>query len=193
LNQLRGPRRPFFARTATLAALAAFALAGASTQARAQYVDEAARKPFAFRVGDYLPTYKETRQIGGTHNLALEFDYIAQRIPESSAVSVVSVGYIERENFRMIPLTIGLIFRDPGTGRNNLLGVPYYYGVGGGLYLTRMTAPDTDGRNKYIFGGYAVGGLDLTPTLFTEAKYHYVSRYDRKWPGGLQLSVGVRF
>lgn len=187
-RMLRGTRAAF-ALTLGLAGL----MLGSAGSARAQIVDEAARKPFSISIGDFIPSSKDTTRIGGVHNFAAEVGYTIQRQPEQSSVSVISLGYIEREGFRTMPLTISQILRDPGTGRNNLIGIPYYYGLGVGLYNTRMSSSDTDGRNKWLFGGFVTAGLDITPMIFAEAKYHYPFKYDNKFFGGLLFSVGARF
>ncbi|GAB4455904.1 MAG: hypothetical protein OHK0029_12850 [Armatimonadaceae bacterium] len=169
--------------------LTALALLFMGSSAQAQVLDPVLLPDFAFRVGTYIPTDDDVRRAGGTHNLALEFDYIPQRFSQDNAYSVVSIGYIERDGFKLIPLTIAYIKRE----NSEYLRRPYYYGIGGGLYQTRVRAVDTSGENKWIPGGFVVAGVDLSPRLFGEIKYHYISRYDGKFVGGTQISAGIRF
>lgn len=180
---------PRAGRAILSAGLAALAVTAVSSAAQAQYISPAARKPFAISIGTFIPSDDDVRKVGGTQNLAVGFDWIAQQIPERSAVSVLSLGYIERGGFKMIPATISYIIRETSTD----LGKGYYYGIGGGLYLTRVAASDTSGENKWIPGGFVVVGLDLTEKFFGELKYHYVNKYDGKFVGGTQVSIGLRF
>lgn len=180
-------------KSAVTMALAAFAVAGAvgmtGQAAHAQAVPDAARKPYAVKLGAFIPTNITTRQAGSTLNLYLEADATIQRQPELRSVSVFSIGYVEHDNFRMMPLTIGQIFRDPG----NSSGKDYYYGLGIGIYPTRIQGFGTSGQNKNLLGGYGVIGMEITPRIFAEAKYHYISKYDSKFVGGLIFAVGTRF
>lgn len=176
-------------RATLVVGLAALALSFAGTKAHAQFVEPASRYDFAVRVGTLIPGDDDVRRAGGTHNLALEVDWIAQRFPSQRLISTVSVGYIERDGFKLIPATIGLVRREYSED----LGKSYYYGFGGGLYQTRVRAADTSGENKWIPGGYFVTGVDLTPRVFGEFKYLYINKYDGKFVGGSQLSVGFRF
>lgn len=174
------------------AALATLALgAGAATEkaAQAQAVSEAARKPFAIKLGVYMPSVKEVREFSGVFNFSIEGDVVIQRFPEISSQSIFSIGYIEREGLRLIPVTVSQIFRDP----NNPSGRDYYYGFGLGVYSTRLDAPDTTGRIKNLPGAFLVTGLDINEKLLVEVKYHILYRYDRKNVNGLQISLGRRF
>ncbi len=180
-------------KTTTIAGLAAVgalcAFIGAPNAAHAQAVPETARKDFAAKIGVYIPDNVNVRQAGTTLNLYLEGDAVIQKLPQLKSVSIFSIGYVEHDNFRMMPLTIGQIFRDPG----NASGKDYYYGLGLGIYPTRIQGFGTSGDNKNLFGGYGVIGIDVTPRFFAEAKYHYISKYDDKFVGGLLFAIGTRF
>ena len=89
-----------------------------------------------------------------------------KQLPALRSVSVFSIGYIEHDNFRMMPLTIGQIVRDPG----NASGKDYYYGLGVGIYPTRIQGFGTSGENKNLFGGYAVIGLDVHTAHFRRSQ-----------------------
>jgi len=106
---------------------------------------------------------------------------------DSNSASILSIGYIQNNDFRMVPFTVSQVFRDRNSSR------PYYYGLGLGLYQTTLRTPETSGGSKTLFGGFVVVGLDLNGPFFLEAKYHLVSPYDRKGVSGLQATVGVRF
>lgn len=175
-----------------LGGMAALALlAATSGEARAQFVEPAARKPFAVRLGTYIPSEPEGRAAGGDYMWALEVDYTIQRMPERTSVSIISTGFIERGDLRIIPLTVGQVWRQQG---NPLyFGESYFYGFGGGVYNVRLSAPDTSGNDKFIPGGYIHAGIDFNSKYFFETKYHYIAKYDRKFIGGLMFSVGARF
>jgi hypothetical protein len=171
--------------------LAALTLLSTGKTAQAQFVEPSARKPFAIRLGTYIPSARDGRAAGGDYMWAIEGDYTIQRLPERSSVSVLSVGYIERNDLRIVPLTIGQIWREP---RNpDYPGKSYFYGLGLGLYNIRVSQPDTSSETKYIFGGYVTAGIDFTDKFFGEVKYHYMARIDRKFVGGLMFAVGTRF
>lgn len=177
-------------RAAWAAGIGLLALAVCAPQAQAQVVDTATRKPYAIRIGDYIPSENAAQRAGDTHNLAIEFDYTVQRIAERSSVAVVSLGYIERDDLRVIPFTLSQVYREPGY---SFLGRGYYYGAGIGIYAVRLALPDTSGDVKGLFGVHALVGIDVSDTLFVDAKYHYPFHYDRKFFGGLQIGAGVRF
>lgn len=167
------------------------ALLGAGAQsAHAQAVAQATRKPYAFRIGDYIPSESEAQNAGSTHNLAFEFDYTIQRVPERGSVGILSLGYIERNDLRIIPFTLTQVYRDPNV---NFAGHPVYWGGGIGIYAVRLSLPDTSGDVKGLFGLHALVGLDISDNVFIDAKYHYPFHYDRKFFGGLQVGAGVRF
>ena len=176
-------------RTARAAVLCALTVLAACGLSRAQYVDVAAQKAYAIKVGAYLPTQKDIRQVSSTALFSVEADVAIQRFPERSSVSLASIGYIEKGNVRMIPVTVSQIYRDP----SNASGVHYYYGGGVGLYSTRINGLGTDGKVKTLFGGFIVTGLDITRSNFVELKYHYISKYNDKFLGGFQLGLGTRF
>ena len=190
---MTGTHRGHIARIVTrgvAAGAAAFAacIAG-SGAAHAQAVPAEARKDFAAKIGVFVPARRDARKAGSTLNLYLEADATIQKLPALRSVTVLSVAYIGHDNFRMTPVTIGQIFRDPG----NASGKDYYYGLGLGIYPTRLEGFGASGDNKNLFGGYVVVGLDLTPRIFLEGKYHYISKYDSKFVGGTVVSVGTRF
>ena len=92
------------------------------------------QRDFAFKVGIFVPSEKYVRAASATEIPVFEADYTIQKYPESHFNSILTVGYIEHENFRMIPITVSQIYRDP----ENAAGVNYYYGLGAGLYETRL-------------------------------------------------------
>ena len=157
--------------------------------AQAQTVSEGSQRPFAVKIGAFMPVNKEVRTASGTFVGAFEADMTIQRFPEKSSVSLLSVGYIARGGLRIVPITISQIFRDP----NNPSGRDYYYGLGVGLYSARLEREDTSDRVKNLLGGFGVVGLELSQSLFVEAKYHIISRYDSKNINGVQVSLGRRF
>lgn len=178
-------------KTACALTLGALTLGGATTQtAQAQTeVSQGSQRPFAVKIGAFMPVNKEVRTGSGTFVGAFEVDMTIQRFPEKSSVSLLSVGYIARGGLRIVPVTISQIFRDP----NNPSGRDYYYGVGVGLYSARFEREDTSDRVKNLLGGFGVVGLEVSQNFFVEAKYHIISRYDRKNINGVQVSVGRRF
>lgn len=163
-------------------------LAGA-TPARAQAIAPGDTRDFSVKLGTYLPLNRDTRRAGAVAIPMVEIDYTIQKFPESHFSSLLSVGFLDHASFRMMPITVSQVYRDPA----NASGFDYYYGVGVGLYNTRLRLADTDNRSKYLFGGFVVTGIDVTRTVFLEAKYHLISHYDRKDVSGLQASVGLRF
>lgn len=158
--------------------------------ARAQNSTRSEQKPLALKIGLFIPSNNDARASGiGDRILAIEADYTVQTLLDSNSISVASIGLIQKDDLRILPVTISQVFRDPGNSSGN----DYYYGFGIGIYATSLKLPDTSGETKNLFGGFIVVGMDLGQSVFVEGKYHYISKYDNKFIGGLQLSVGGRF
>jgi hypothetical protein len=173
-----------------LAALALLATTG--TAAKAQYSPDVIRpNQFDIRVGTYIPSEEDGRDLGGTYMWSFALDYRIQRLPQYNSYSIVTVQYIERNNLRIIPLTIGQVWQT--LGNPQFVGRRYFYGIGGGLYQVRASGPEVSGTNKILPGGYLNAGVDITEQFFFEGRYHYMARYDTKFIGGLELSAGYRF
>ena len=153
----------------------------------AQTIPTAVLKPFSLKAGLFNPSEPSARRAGSDAIFSLEAEYTVENLIDvDGSYSVFSVGYLNQDNFRVIPITIGQNFTD---GRQN-----YYYGFGVGVYNVELDLPGlTSGKNKWIFGGYGVLGLNLTKTVFTEVKYHYPYKYDNQFIGGFQLMAGLRF
>ena len=168
----------------------AIGVAAAGTVQAQLTTNNPANKEFAVKVGVYAPSGKDVRRYASNLNLSIEGDYRIQVLPSSNSVSLISIGYIGGDdNFQMVPITLSQIFRDP----NNSASSSYYYGLGLGIYATKLSAPDTSGQTKGLFGGFLVAGIEGKGPLFGEVKYHYISKYDNKFVGGFQASVGFRF
>jgi hypothetical protein len=175
-------------RTAALCGMIGLAAVGTS---HAQAIgDNTADKKFAAKIGAFFPSGKDVRLAADNTNLALEADYRLQVLPASNSVTLATIGYIRgNDDFQMVPITVSQVFRDP----NNTARSSYYYGFGLGIYATKLNTPDTSGQTKGLFGGFLVAGIEGRGPLFGEVKYHYISKYDNKFVGGLQTSVGFRF
>lgn len=178
----------------TAAAVAALALWGggaAGTAARAQVLGgPTVPKPFALKLGSYIPTGSEARKAGGSGMLLLEADYTIQNLIDSNSQTVVSIGVTGRDDLYMIPFTVSQVFRDRD---NTIGGRGVYYGAGLGVYVVKLDLPDTSDETKNLLGGFLMAGLDLQQNLFAEVRYHYIANYDKKNINGFQLTVGTRF
>ena len=161
-------------------------LAPRPAQAQAIYEPE---QPFSVKIGAYFPADGDARQAGDDLQFMTEIQYRIESLSETNSTTVLSAAYTQRKNFSMAPLTIAQIFRNP----NQKPGTGYYFGIGFGVYITKLRLPDTSGDTKNLVGGYFLGGINLGRTAFAEAKYHLVNTYDRKQIDGLQLSAGYRF
>jgi len=145
----------------------------------------------AIKLGFYSPGSGAARQGGGSQILNIEGDMVIQYVPERNETGVISVGYIERDNLRLIPITLSQITHDS----KQTSGYDFYYGYGIGLYSARLNlggASTTSGLNKTLIGAHAVFGLNLSESTFLEAKYLYPGRYDGQFIGGLQIMFGRR-
>lgn len=171
----------------TVATSLALGVLGGFTPARAQNIPTAVIKPFALKLGVFGPSESKARMASASAVFSLEAEYTTQNLVElNSSYSVISVGYIQQKDLRIIPLTIGQNFTD---GRKS-----YFYGLGIGLYDVKMNlAGFTSNRDKFIFGFYGTVGLNLTKQSFVEVKYHYPYKYDKQFVGGLEGMVGLRF
>lgn len=160
---------------------------GAQAQTRSKYDINSS----AIKIGFYSPGSGQARQGGGTHILSLEADSVVQYVPERNETSVLSLGYIERDNLRIIPLTLTQLTHDA----KRTSSYDYYYGYGLGVYSARLNLGGTEttsGATKTLIGAHAVIGLNLTEKTFLEAKYLYPGKYDSKFIGGLMVSYGIR-
>lgn len=145
----------------------------------------------AFKLGFFNPGSGPARQGGGTQILSAEADLVIQYIPERSETGVVSIGYIERDNLRIIPITLSQLTHDKKQTSN----YDYYHGYGIGIYSARLNiggVNSTSGETKTLIGAHAVLGLNLSESTFIEAKYLYPGRYDNQFIGGLQIMFGRR-
>lgn len=145
----------------------------------------------SIKLGFFSPGSGSARQGGGTQILSAEADMVIQYVPERSETGVLSIGYIERDNLRIIPITLSQLTHD----HKQTSGYDYYYGYGIGLYSARLNvggANTTSGASKTLIGGHAVLGLNLSESTFIEAKYLYPGRYDNQFIGGFQLMFGRR-
>jgi len=182
------------------------AVAGSSARpAQAQITELARDKPFAIKIGTYLPTDRFVRQASSDILLAVEAQYLLQETNSNGRMAsqtLINIGYAGRKRFAIAPITLSEIFRDPRQGP----GRGYYLGFGFGVYITRLEVNDasddpadlnagsttTSGDTKNLIGGFVVGGLNIG-NGFVEAKYHVVNTYERKQVDGLQLTAGARF
>jgi hypothetical protein len=175
-------------RVATICGLSLLTFAGsAQAQTRSKYEVNSS----AIKLGFFSPGSGQARVGGGTHILNFEADSVVQYIPERNETSVLSIGYIERDNLRIIPLTLSQLTHDAKRSSN----YDYYYGYGLGIYSARLNlggSETTSGTTKTLIGAHFVMGLNLTETTFLEAKYLYPGKYDNKFIGGLQLMYGIR-
>ena len=175
-------------RVATVCALSLVTLSGsAQAQTRNRYEVNSS----AVKLGFFNPGSGIARQAGGSQILNFEADTIIQNIAERNETGVLSLGYIERDNLRIIPLTVSQLVHD----NKRTSGYDYYYGYGLGIYSARLNSGGTDttsGLTKTLIGAHFVMGLNLTEKTFLEAKYLYPAKYDQKFIGGLQVMYGMR-
>ncbi len=174
--------------------------------AQTQQTELARDKPFAIKVGTYLPADEFVRRASGHTLFAIEAQYLLQEINGSngrlSSQTLINIGYAGRKRFAIAPITLSQTFRDPRQGP----GRGYYLGFGFGIYITRLEVNDasdnegelnagsttTSGDTKNLLGGFLLAGLNVGKG-FVEAKYHVVNTYERKQVDGLQLTAGAHF
>lgn len=186
--------------------LAGAALFSGTRPAQAQQTELARDKPFAVKVGTYLPSDKFVRQASSDILFAVEAQYLLQEINASngrlSSQTLINIGYAGRKRFAIAPITLSEVFRDPRQGPDH----GYYLGFGFGVYITRLEVNDasddsgdlnassttTSGDTKNLLGGFLLAGLNVGKG-FIEAKYHVVNTYENKQVDGLQLTAGARF
>ena len=192
-NMLPGTK---FALVIGLAA-SAFVCAGARPVSAQNDLTPLTTEPkAALRIGAYLPSNKAIkRQIGQALPNA-GFDYYISR-NGAGGHNIVSIDYMERgsgnHHLQMIPVTFGQTNHQYNDGQYSKT----YFGYGVGAYFTTLDITDSlgfDQRNHTtLFGGYINLGADLSDSLFLDARYHITSSAGSANPGGLQVTVGVRF
>ena len=107
---------------APLLAGLALPLVAGGTGARAQ--DTPAQRSVALKVGAYLLTNEAARVAAhGDATIALEAEYTLQNLIGDTALLTnthLSIGYMERRDLRILPITVSQTFRDSraesGTG-----------------------------------------------------------------------------
>lgn len=172
---------------AALCGLATTILAGSTAQA--QIERRFVVNSTAVKAGLFTPSGKEARTGGGRQIFMLEADYVAQYIPERNQTSVVSIGYIEKGDLRLIPMTLNQIYHDnKGKSRYDI-----YYGYGLGIYSARLSNLENANGSKLLLGGAFTAGWNLNEDSFIEAKYHLLFNYNKRDVGGLALMYGKRF
>jgi len=115
----------------------------------------------------------------------------------ASQNTIFSAEYQERDDhgykLRVIPLTIGQVTYS-GTESSKIRP---FFGYGVGAYLISSTLPDSDGfsvnNNSTAFGGYLGFGLDLTSSVFVDARYHAVTKVGPATASGIEVTAGFRF
>lgn len=171
------------------AALSGLALAALSGGAWAQSTGHDNRaNSMAIKLGFYAPSKSTARTAGGDSLFSIEGDYVIQSVPERNETSVLSLGYIERDDLRILPLTLSQITHD----HKRTSAYDFYYGYGIGLYSIRLNTPETSGNTKVMPGAAFTFGLNLSSSTFIEAKYHYISHYEKQDVRGFQLFLGAR-
>lgn len=184
---LPGIRR--IARGLALGAGIALAGIGGAAHAQNQTSSTQVNEPFAIKAGVFVPSGPSARRYGSDVTFALEGAARIQSLPENNAATFVNVGYITSgSDFKIVPITLSEIFRDP----NQTSRFKYYYGLGAGVYITQLKDPSTREKNIGLFGGFLTAGIDTGGPVFAEVKYHLISRYDTKNVSGTQVTVGVR-
>ncbi|MCX6367418.1 MAG: hypothetical protein NTX57_11995 [Armatimonadetes bacterium] len=175
-------------QVATVCGLSLLTLSGsAHAQTRNRYDVNSS----SIKLGFFTPGSGVGRQAGGSQILNFEAETVVQYIPERNENSVFSIGYIERDNFRIIPVMLSQITHD----NKRTSGYDYYYGYGLGVFSTRLNSggvTTTSGSTKNLIGAQAVMGLNLTESTFLEFKYLYPAKYDNQFVGGLQVMFGMR-
>ena len=157
------------------------------SQAQTVSKDPAAA-PFSIKAGVFVPQGRDVRRVGGDALFSVEGDYRLQVLPEGNSGNIsyseLSVGYTgDGNDFTMVPIQVAQIFHTPDS--------KYYYGAGLGIYVTQLKEDDTSHKVKGLFGGFLGVGMNTKGPLFGEVKYHWVSKYDQKYVGGFQVSVGL--
>lgn len=143
----------------------------------------------SLKVGSYMPSKGFARAASSNGIFTLEADYTVQSIAEKNETSVISLGFIEQGDLRILPLTLNQIFHD----KKRTTAYDLYYGFGVGLYSMRLRGEDLTGNTKVMPGAAVTFGLNLSGNSFIEARYHHTSDYETKRVKGLQLSYGIRF
>jgi hypothetical protein len=106
------------------------------------------------------------------------------------------IPLVENRDTNILPITLSHVH----VGARSRSGITSYVGYGLGMYQVKVDTPETDRKQRWLFGGLIVVGADLG-SMLVEAKYHIVSRYRsvvNDVPSsinvnGFQLTIGGRF
>lgn len=166
--------------------------------------------PIRLKLGVYLPSDKDTRNISSSRHLSGEVEVALNRTGSSGGQTLLSVGYSyksgsdfeSQSSYQVIPVSLTQIISPPkraGRATSNI-----YYGAGVGLYFvrvfdtvdtTRLTPSSTFvySKRRTLIGASIVAGYQTPSSFFIEGKYHIVTGTVEGYsPNGLSLFVGVR-
>lgn len=161
-----------------------------ASSAHAQVSDLAQRVGSStLKIGVYSPDKPSVRDVAGKNILNFSYETIIQNVIERNETSTFSIGYIEQDALRIIPITVSQITRD----NKKTSGYDFFTGYGVGLYAMRLDTLSTTGNTKVMPGFHFIAGLNLTTRSFIEARYHLTSHYETINPSGLNIAYGIRF
>ena len=111
--------------------------------------------------------------------------------------TIFTVEYQEKQQngykIQVIPLTVGQVTY----AGDSVASVRPYFGYGVGAYLVTSTLPDSNGfsesNNTTAFGGYLGVGLDLTNSIFVDARYQATTKVGPATASGIEVTGGFRF
>lgn len=166
--------------------------------------------PIRLKLGAYLPSDRDTRNLSASTHLSGEIDVALTRPGSSGGQTLLSIGYSyksgnefeSRSSYQVIPVSLTQIFSPPNSVGRRTGNI--YYGAGVGLYfvrafdtvdITRLTPPSSYvySARRTLIGASLVVGYQTPSVFFIEGKYHVVTDTVEGYsPNGLSLFVGIR-
>jgi hypothetical protein len=148
------------------------------------------------RLGIFYPQSDAVRNVFTTTIPDIGLDYILTQDPGTSR-TLLGADFIQRTSgaskMQIIPVTISQQYYHTLGGTSftpyGELGVGAYF-----LSLNETSVPALTSTNSLTsLGGFVGGGVDLTSSVFIDARYNLIGTLKGQNPSGYQFSLGLRF
>ena len=148
------------------------------------------------RIGLYYLYDNTTRDTIGTTIPDVGLDYTLESVPGIYRTNI-GVDYIDRSSnglqLQIIPVTISEQYYHTVGGTN----FTPYGEAGLGAYFVRLTEPNntslTSPHSETSLGGFIGLGVDLTSSVFLDARYNLIGNIQGQNPSGIEFTGGIRF
>jgi outer membrane protein W len=148
------------------------------------------------RIGGFYIYDNTTRNYIATVIPAIGVDYTLESLPGTYRTNL-GVDYMDRSSngtqLQDIPVTISEQYYHKIGGT----GFTPYGEAGVGAYFVKLSEASNPNlvsvHSETSIGGFVGLGLDISSSVFLDARYHIVSNIQGQNPSGIEFTAGVRF